>query len=106
MCQDELVNELRRRGWEVKLMQCAVGDYAERHVDCLVPPDRGTLTDGAEPLLLWCPSGHRHVDKGEYSTKPHHTHACQECGIVWRPAIGPTVGVQFLPGFKSKDDHD
>jgi len=34
--------------------------------------------------------------------KPHHTHACQHCGLVWRPAIAPTVGVQFLPGFKGK----
>jgi hypothetical protein len=41
----------------------------------------------------------RHVD--EYATKPHHTHACQSCGGVWRPAIVYTVGVQFLPGFKN-----
>ncbi len=40
---------------------------------------------------------------GEFATKPHHTHACQSCGMVWRPAIGPTVGVQFLPGFKNPD---
>ena len=37
----------------------------------------------------------------EFATKPHHTHSCQECGLTWRPAIGPTVGVQFLPGFKN-----
>ncbi len=42
-----------------------------------------------------------HVDLGEFATKPHHTHACQRCGHVWRPAIVPTVGVQFLPGFKN-----
>ncbi len=58
-------------------------------------------TDTAVPMLLWCPAGHRHVDEGEYATKPHHTHACQTCGIVWRPALVPTVGVQFLPGFKN-----
>lgn len=52
------------------------------------------------PMLLWCPNGHRHVDAGEFAVKPHHTHACQTCGIVWRSAIEPTVGVQFLPGFK------
>jgi rubredoxin len=53
------------------------------------------------PMLLWCPECHaRHVDRGEFETKPHHTHACQHCGHVWRPAIVATVGVQFLPGFK------
>ena len=54
------------------------------------------------PMLLTCPScGKRHVDEGEYATKEHHTHACQHCGTVWRPAIVATVGVQFLPGFKN-----
>lgn len=57
------------------------------------------------PMLLWCPApgcSARHVDKGEFATKLHHTHACQSCGMVWRPAIAPTVGVQFLPGFKDE----
>lgn len=55
----------------------------------------------AVPMLLWCPScGERHIDAGAFATKPHHTHACQTCGMTWRPAIIPTVGVQFLPGFK------
>jgi len=54
------------------------------------------------PMLLWCPEcGERHIDVDEFATKPHHTHACQGCGMVWRPAIVPTVGVQFLPGFKN-----
>jgi hypothetical protein len=64
-------------------------------------------------MLLWCPlCGARHIDTGEFATKPHHTHACQTCGMVWRPAIVCTVGVQFLPGFldeqkqpKPKNDH-
>ncbi len=52
-------------------------------------------------MLLWCPMCHlRHVDAGAFATKNHHTHACQGCGHVWRPAIVATVGVQFLPGFK------
>jgi rubredoxin len=55
------------------------------------------------PMILTCPScGNRHIDKGMFATKPHHTHACQSCGIVWRPAIIATVGVQFLPGFKDE----
>lgn len=53
------------------------------------------------PMLLWCPEcGERHVDKGAFATKPHHTHACQHCGHCWRPAVVATVGVQYLPGFK------
>lgn len=56
---------------------------------------------GPLPLLLWCPTCHaRHIDRGEFATKLHHTHACQSCGMVWRPAIVATVGVDFLPGFK------
>lgn len=55
------------------------------------------------PMLLTCPEcGKRHVDAGEFATKPHHTHVCQHCGMTWRPAIVPTVGVQFLPGFKDE----
>lgn len=53
------------------------------------------------PMVMTCPAcGERHVDTGEFAHKPHHTHACQSCGMVWRPAIVPTVGVQLLPGFK------
>lgn len=53
------------------------------------------------PMILLCPAcGERHVDAGDFATRPHHTHACQACGFVWRPSIVATVGVQFLPGFK------
>lgn len=56
------------------------------------------------PMILHCPEcSERHVDAGEFASKPHHTHACQECGHVWRPAKLPTVGVQFLPGFRDAD---
>ena len=56
------------------------------------------------PMILTCPSCNgRHIDKGEFATMPHHTHACQHCGMVWRPAIVPTVGVQFLPGFRDEE---
>ncbi len=30
------------------------------------------------------------------------THVCQSCGMVWRPAVVPTVGVRFLPGLKNE----
>jgi len=52
-------------------------------------------------MRLNCPDcGELHVDAGEFETKLHHTHACQFCGMVWRPALVPTLGVRFLPGFK------
>lgn len=63
------------------------------------------MSDAPIPMLLWCPMcGGRHIDEGEFATKPHHTHACQHsgCGLVWRPAVVATVGVQFLPGFKNE----
>lgn len=54
-------------------------------------------------ILLHCPlCNERHIDEGEFATKSHHTHACQSCGHVWRPAIWPTTGVRFLPGFKNE----
>lgn len=57
------------------------------------------------PIRLHCPDcGDLHIDVGEFATKPHHTHACQTCGNVWRPAIVHTVGVQFLPGFREEDE--
>lgn len=56
------------------------------------------------PLIIYCPEcNSRHIDRGKWETKPHHTHACQFCGHCWRPAVVYTVGVKFLPGFKDKD---
>lgn len=57
----------------------------------------------AVPMILFCPNGHRHIDEQAFAEVPHHTHACQECGIVWRPALVNTHGVRFLPGFKNGD---
>lgn len=63
---------------------------------------RGEDERGPIPIRLECPScGELHIDEGKFATKPHHTHACQHCGHVWRPAIVDTVGVRFLPGFKN-----
>lgn len=57
------------------------------------------------PMFLTCPMcGFRHIDKGVFATKPHHTHSCQSCGLTWRPAVVPTVGVQYLPGFKDEPE--
>ncbi len=54
-------------------------------------------------MLLTCPSCcSRHIDEGRFASKPHHTHECQVCGLVWRPAIENTVGVQLLFGPESE----
>lgn len=55
------------------------------------------------PMILSCPCCHaRHYDEGRFATHPHHTHACQKCGVVWRPAKVNTFGVRFLPGYKNE----
>jgi len=61
------------------------------------------LKSGPIPMFLTCPMCNvRHIDEGEFATEPHHTHACQGCGLTWRPAVVCTVGVMFLPGFKNE----
>lgn len=62
------------------------------------------ITSEPIPMRLPCEScGELHIDVGEFATRVHHTHACQHCGAVWRPAIAYTVGVRFLPGFKNEE---
>jgi hypothetical protein len=74
---------------------------------------------GTKPvsMVLYCPAGHKHVDEGEWATRPHKTHRCQAvascdclapknsehrgcvkviCEEEWRPAHFPTVGVREL----------
>lgn len=66
-------------------------------------PHRKEQPTAGVAMLLTCPVCHeRHIDRGEFATKVHHTHACQSCGTCWRPAIEPTVGVEFLPGFANE----
>ncbi len=34
---------------------------------------------------LYCPHcSARHIDRGEWSTRPHHKHLCASCGKLWR----------------------
>lgn len=80
-----------------------VGEARRRHGDNFNSAEFIRSTAVPVPMILYCPSCHaRHIDEGEHAVKPHHTHACQTCGTVWRPALAQTVGVQFLPGFKNK----
>lgn len=65
-------------------------------------PPKQPIEPAPIPLILWCPACHeRHIDEGEQATTPHRTHACQSCGVLWAPAVVPTVGVRFLPGCKN-----
>jgi hypothetical protein len=59
-----------------------------------LPPPR------PEPLTLRCPAcNRRHLDVGEWRTRPHRTHRCVDgpdgigCSNEWRPFAYPTVGV-------------
>lgn len=73
-----------------------------------------TLESNPIPMRLVCPGtkadgspcARLHIDTGEFATRLHHTHACQFCGHVWRPAIVHTVGVEFLPGFRDPAGSD
>lgn len=106
-------NRTDRRLYEAlnKIAYESFGDAeagAQEVLNLITEEARAALRGVAEPdpvpipMLLWCPScGERHIDVGEFATKVHHTHACQHCGMVWRPAVVATVGVQWLPGFKN-----
>jgi hypothetical protein len=90
-----------------KLAKCSTAGEVERMLrgnGMVLAHETGDVPHPPVPMFLTCPGcGERHIDKGSFATKPHHTHACQGCGLTWRPAIVPTVGVQFLPGFKDAD---
>lgn len=46
------------------------------------------------PMHIHCPNcGARHVDEGEWATRPHRTHRCDACLHTWRPSDIPTVGL-------------
>jgi rubredoxin len=65
--------------------------------------DGGLHANYTIPMILHCPEcGLRHIDEGEFAERAHHTHACQGCGLVWRPAKVNTHGVRFLPGYASE----
>ena len=50
------------------------------------------------PMIIVCVGcGQQHIDEGEFATKSHRTHLCKYCGLEWRVANVPTVGVEKLP---------
>lgn len=47
-----------------------------------------------EDIITRCPTCRvRHIDAGEWKTRPHRTHLCLECGETWRPSESYTRGV-------------
>lgn len=98
-----LVRILRQRAVGLELLVTE----QQRQLEQQSQEHKAALSQAIEtpvPMLLFCPlCTLRHVDEGEFATKPHHTHACQGCGFVWRPAPVCTFGVRFLPGFKNGD---
>lgn len=88
---EELNALLSNQEAEIKALRARIIDFTEKLGAKMAPI----------PMRLTCPSCKAlHVDEGKFATHPHHSHACQTCGNVWRPAIVNTVGVRFLPGFK------
>lgn len=60
------------------------------------------------PMVLHCPACNtQHIDKPEpergWDNPPHKSHLCHGCGIVWRPADVPTVGVESVTSRGNKD---
>lgn len=85
-----------------EILDHAAHRNAEANGYMWLPKEPGGPAVLVVPMLLVCPQcKKRHVDQGDFATKVHHTHACQFCGHVWRPAIVATLGVRFLPGFKN-----
>lgn len=54
---------------------------------------------GPLPMVLHCPRCHlQHIDAPDERTPdwknpPHRSHLCHGCGLIWRPADVPTIGV-------------
>lgn len=89
---------LREALKEVNLLRV---ELSKTHQEC---DDLATQLDNPPPIpiTLNCPCcGARHIDEGEFATRPHKRHSCQKCGINWTPSDHPTVGVRFLPGCKT-----
>lgn len=49
------------------------------------------------PLMLYCPKCYtQHIDEGEWATRPHKTHQCQQCKYEWCPLEHDTIGVRSM----------
>lgn len=60
----------------------------------VAPPAGAEVETVIIPSLLFCPKCHaKHVDEGEWETRPHRTHLCLSCGNEWRVTVR---GTQFI----------
>lgn len=102
------MNDMELTHEQIVAIACAVwwvigwgcGLFANRRREPVLVPTTAPIA-----MYLTCPKCNtRHIDRNEFATtKVHHTHSCQSCGLTWRPAVEKTVGVEFLPGFKDAD---
>lgn len=63
--------------------------------------DSSPVSESANPVPVHisCPKcGTSHIDEGEWATRPHKTHQCQNCKHEWRPFPYATVGVSESGG--------
>lgn len=64
---------------------------------------------GPVPMVLHCPRCHlQHIDAPDERTPdwqnpPHRSHLCHGCGMIWRPADVPTIGVERTHTAGKKD---
>lgn len=95
-CADRVMTNLRLSP-KIKIEEAQMSEPVS--FSSPIPPMIG---EKVTSMILFCPMCHsRHIEEGEFVTKKHHTHACQICGFVWRPAVEYTAGVKFLLGFKN-----
>lgn len=77
----------------------AVADCSDAVLVAQVKCERRLAAAAQEAIrmLLQCPECfERHIDEGEWVTRPHKVHECQKCGHQFKVCDRPTVGVQFL----------
>ena len=85
--------------------QCLYCKYEGMHgKDCMIAAALNAMKSSVAapqgeqapiPYALNCPKCNcPHIDEGEWATRLHKTHRCQNCGHEWRPFEYATVGVK------------
>lgn len=102
----------RGRPCALEALQIACEYYGRRAADrtALIAKNPDASSQPAPPIdmLLYCPNcGAQHVDKPEpdrgWDNRPHRSHLCRHCGLVWRPADVATNGV---PAIRTRGTND
>jgi len=91
MCQE---GKNTKEHWCQRDLEKAI---AQLTVSGTIPTEAGQAEDAPIRIRVCCEAcGLLHVDKGKWATEPHKRHQCEGCGLIWQPALCPTIGVQFL----------